>query len=438
MSWFKKQYRGAASVLFRGNLMPRAEEFASLAARGITLRPGKATDECQWSLHLSHPTWGEADVLAMRGFTPPPPTVVEMAPGLTAQDREEIGSAGTGLAVTNTGARQDVPLDRKGLLFFARAVMGDEGVGVADHASMLFWTRQALDDELCHGAPLDVNQLHTIHAVYGEKAPRNEDGEPVAEWVHTHGLAELGGWDFDVLRPSAACLESSLPELMRALAFASLEGIVKPGAVLRLSSLGGVRFIDAAEFQRSGLGMDILVREGGNDHTDRRVIVCEPAKKGLLGIRARTPLGASLFRLDDYEGILIAFSDEATDLMARRARDTIGVFASFLDEFADLHLPALVKLGLETSDGGREHPWFLVERVAGGMVHGTCANEPFDIPNLHEGDQGAWPAELASDWTIQSPVGTLTPRSMRAAADIRANREQIARFMREHQNEFDA
>ena len=59
-----------------------------------------------------------------------------------------------------------------------------------------------LDEELLHeGADLDAESLFVAHSIFDEEQ-RDADGEPRAYWLHTHGLAELGTLDFDILRPS--------------------------------------------------------------------------------------------------------------------------------------------------------------------------------------------------------------------------------------------
>src|SRR5207248_2514776 len=144
-NWRHKKTTCAGSVLFRGSVAPRADEFTHLERRGFAIvaaEPGRAA---HWALRISHPELGEADVVCLP---------------------------------------------------------------------------EALDDELCHDADLDIESLYTLHAVTGDEA-----GDEAVIWLHSHGLAEIGLFDFDVLRPSEDLLGRGR-DALRAVAFAILDGAV--------------------------------------------------------------------------------------------------------------------------------------------------------------------------------------------------------------------
>ena len=427
--WFERKMDQAASVLFRGNVLPRAEEFASIPGVEV-LASTDRNPRALWSLKLRHPKWGEATLMALPDMPVPPSVLVEIAAGLSEGEREDVAAGTQALALVTEGRFKSVLRDRKAMLFFGRAVMGDEGVGVVDHMAEKMWSREKLDDELAHDADLDVSQVFTVHAVSdGEE----EDGTPIVPWVHTHGLGPLGGFDFDILAPSAALVESGAWDMIRALAYAVLDGSIKPDSQnIEIIRNAPMSFVEVGEFHRLAAEEYTSLRENDEMHNSNRSVICEPRKKSLLGIGgAKRPRPSRFFQRDNFDGIIIAFTDTATELMEKRARATVGVLRGLLEEFKELELPAMVKLGLKTNAGPREHPWFSVVEIDDTHVTGVCENDPHDIPNLVRGQQGRWELHCLSDWMLMSPAGTIQPHDFSGARRIRENYDEVLRIMQE-------
>jgi len=199
--WLKKDIECAGSVLFRGNLSPRMEEFGFLETLGIMISPGPAKD-ARWSLSLSHPDWGKAHLMCLKDIPPPDALTIDYSAGISDQEKEVAKSAGNSVQIVCPAEKKHVLRDRKRFLHYLGAVMGDDGVGAMDHLSMQMWSRAKLDDELMHDADVDVDALYTVHAV-------TADGE-TCSWLHSHGLAEIGAYDFDVVHPSRSAGESEI------------------------------------------------------------------------------------------------------------------------------------------------------------------------------------------------------------------------------------
>ena len=125
-----------------------------------------------------------------------------------------------------------------------------------DTASQLPWSRDALADELSHDADLDVEALYCLHAVFGDDVDK-------PGWLHTHGLAELGVFDVDVVTPHPE-FAAQCGEMLRAISSMVLLGEVaddqdrfvfgKPG--------GEARFVPAGRFMRDA---DPTLRRTGLD-----------------------------------------------------------------------------------------------------------------------------------------------------------------------------
>ncbi|MBX3364808.1 MAG: DUF4026 domain-containing protein [Phycisphaeraceae bacterium] len=423
----------AASVLFRGSTLPDAREFAALPGVEVTVFPGKQPDAL-WSLRLRHPKWGEATLMALDDLPPPPPEFVEIASALSQGEREVVESGTQPLALTTEGRFSSVLRDRKAMLYFGRAVMGDRGVGVVDHLSQIVWSREKLDDELAHDADLDVSQIFSVHAVMdGDEEEESE----VVSWLHTHGLAQIGGFDFDILAPSAEMVDSGADDIIRCLAYAVLEGAVKPDSEkIELVYEAPMRFVEVGEFHRLAAEEYTSLREHDEEHNSNRSVICEPLKKRIGGLGGlKRPRPSRFFQRESYEGIVLCFSDTATGLMEQRARATVGVLRGLMEEFAELQFPVLAKLGLATRNDSREHAWFAVSRLTDDAIEGTCENDLHDVEGVERGQQGRWPLEILSDWMMLTPAGSIQPHRLSAARVVREHYDEIREILESQEEE---
>lgn len=422
---FKRETMAAGSVLFRGNLPPRPQEFDYLRKLGVEIRPGSDHGDAHWSLELRHKDWGDAKLVALRGAPAPPRQMLTWYAALTDEERDLAAASASSVSISVNSKKKNVLRDRKHLLRFARSIMGGDGVLVADHTSQLFWSRSMLDDELAHDADLDITAIYCVHAV-GANEPPAEGEEPTIEWLHTHGLAELGAFDFDILAPSPAVCGTSGEDLQRALAYAIVEGTVKVStASFNLALPGGVvSLVPVGEFNQSGHADDLALRTMDKDHSEKRSVICEP--RGKLSSFLRSKVRRSRFFADfDGEDRLLQFSSAASELMSKRAQATIGVFAAAREELVPHNFPCIAKIAYPTAGGSTEHLWFNVHGVEGRSIDAELVSEPFDIPTMKAGQRGMHPVAQLSDWMIITPLGHITPRSMHALRTIRRDPESL-------------
>ena len=167
---------------------------------------------------------------------------------------------------------------RKRLIRLLGILLGENGAAAVNVTAQRVWPREQLDDELAHDAPLHIDQMYTLHAV----APERSDD---CVWLHSHGLEELGGFDFDILRPHPNHVHD-LSGIVRGAALASIEGRLHPGgAPLRLTSLElTVDAIDAQTFMQKGASDEVALR-APEEHSGNRVVLCNP-KSGLGMVQA--------------------------------------------------------------------------------------------------------------------------------------------------------
>jgi hypothetical protein len=312
--------------------------------------------------------------------------------------------------------------DRKNLFRFMHAVMSDDAVVAGDANSMLFWSPAALDDEVKMKAELDVDALYCIHAVH-------EDGPP--HWLHTHGLAEVGGFDVDILGPSES-IANGCGDLFRAMAYAILDGDLKPDTdKVHLAHPGGVvRMVPVPEFHAKAAAEDQQFRDDDDSHRQNRSVVCDPGG-GLLG-KFKKLRRSSFLAEADTDQMVVLFSKAATEAMSARARATVGTLASLMEELAEFELPVLAKIGYEQDGGdGGEHMWFSVHGIEGDSIDATLESSPFHIERMKKGDRGLHAVERLTEWSIMSPFGRITPDSLTPLRRIREDKDAFRRMMKE-------
>lgn len=430
--WLKKKTPIVGTVLFRGGLPPKADDFEHLAADSISVTRTKVAEGGpHWELKLRHPKWGEANVFCPRDQVSlrVPRIAIEYSYGLTPSEKETILQGESTVLLCMDSKGENMLHDRKLALRFLRSVMGPDGLAAGDMGAERFWSRDALDEELVHDADLDISQLYTLHVVAGNGDGESDDAAPC--WLHSHGLDKAGGFDFDIVRPCEDTVGRGLDGL-RALAFAILEGkasssiarydLGQPGATIRL--------VKAADFQRLAAPEDAELRDA-EGHEDNRAVLCEPAG-GLFGRFSRRVKPSKFFSRPMPDEVMFNFSTEASELMARRARGTYSLLRQLRDELAEFEFPTLVKLGYRTDGGGendKEHLWFSVHECLDDCLDATLENQPFAIERMKQGQRGQHPLELMSDWTIFTPAGQINPRFLHPVRMLRAHKDELLAMM---------
>ena len=245
------------------------------------------------------------------------------------------------LTVRVPAARKHALHDRKILLRWLDLLLGVDGVVAVDLLSQLPWPRQALADELAHDADVDIEALYTIHLIHDGAAER-----PVASWLHTHGLADLGAFDLDIVAPHPAFTEQC-GELFRAVALQALDGTIQPDTDrFTFGHPGGdARLVPADRFMREA-GAPFATFRDAPDHVDRRAVLCEPSSRGFLGFGRGDGIRPLRFaQRPPPDRFVSVQSEAASELMAERARLTLGVLEARWREFAEFEVVPLVKLG---------------------------------------------------------------------------------------------
>lgn len=426
LSWFARDVQFAGSAFFRGTFPLRAENFEHLKGLGVEITAAEPSENAMWSLQLRHPEWGQAMLACIREMPMPPHILIEWDSQLIPGEVEEIKACGTSVQLMYEGKQRNVLRDRKNALLYLHAILGEEGVAALDHVAQRFWHRDALALEAAHPAELDVEGIMTFHAV------SDEEGSPT--WLHSHGLGEIGFLDFDIVRPSETLLEEG-QDLLRCVAFGLLEGSLKPGG--SFEPIGGkpkIMAVTAGEFMEKAAPDDAGLRDDPDgSHLEKRVVLCDPKAGGLRSLFSSRPKPSSVLSEPFPESGLIHFSKESTELMAARAKATLGFFSGIAEELKEFEGRALIKLGYAvdgSEEDGSEHLWFDYHGMVDGQIDATLINEPFRIERLKAGQRGVHDPALLTDWSIFTPIGNITPRSSRGLRFIRQNKDAIRQAMK--------
>ncbi len=401
-----------ASVHYRGNLSPRAEEYEFLRRQGFEITPASAGSEAHWRLTLRHPQTGEAELLAPKAAIPLHREWIQMCASLTQREKDELASGGTGVSVRLRSKKGSVLRDRKNLFKIVHAVMGDDAVGMADHGSELFWSRAGLADELSLPGDPDVSVLYCIHAVVPDTEEARADEGATPYWLHTHGLEGIGAFDYEILRPSPGLAEHC-EDALRCLAYFAVEGEARVDtprlefASAMSGGSGAVRCVPVKEFHQRASDADRRLHDL-ETHGGKRAVLCECSG---LGTRLFGTVRPSRFlsRVDP-DGIVLHFSKAASEAMATKARATVKSFAALREELREFEAVAVAKFGypMDHDPGSQEHLWFEVHDVREATMDATLVNQPHGIARMSPGDRGEHPIERLTEWTLITPMGKIS------------------------------
>jgi hypothetical protein len=90
-------------IMYRGTLMPRAEEYAFLLKQGLDVKLAKTPAESSsWTLNLRHKDWGEARLKSMPGTGPIPREIMGYSINLTEREKAAAAAGGVAVGITLT------------------------------------------------------------------------------------------------------------------------------------------------------------------------------------------------------------------------------------------------------------------------------------------------------------------------------------------------
>ena len=118
---------------------------------------------------------------------------------------------------------------------------------------------------------------------------------------------------------------------------------------------------------------------------------------------------------------LMFLSTEETVRMSDLARERFSYVERMLKKKQEGNedITIIIKLGLETIDEegnldstNLEHIWFEAISMEGDSFKAVLTQEPYHIPDLHEGDKGTYSINYVSDWVIYTEESVITPETV--------------------------
>lgn len=294
--------------------------------------------------------------------------------------------------------------------------MAPLAAGVVDHSSCVARPMGWLEEAAASPVPPHPQTLWTIHAVW--------EGERT--WLHTHGMDRCGLLELDMVdipREDAG----EMAQLLNTAASLMLDnGVPDPDEHFYVGQNMPIVWLPVEKALET-LG---AVSNGGMDERDEIHL----GERGLLLTKEEGKIWGhnygSLMRyremMDDHP--LLYVSDLETARRTALAEARLDRFLGLWRRHQELSwLQFIVKLGMTTTQGGREHIWFFLKDADAERLHATCMNKPYDVPALHEGHTGWHPRGLLSDWMVLGPLGQIGPERILQLESFLADPENVAR-----------
>ncbi len=263
------------------------------------------------------------------------------------------------------------------------------------------WVKMTAKSDILPGS----NDLFMVQAV------SDKDG---SVWLHTHGLCRCGLTELEILNSDkenynnhyhllttfASYLLDKNNEFIvgKSSAYIGVLSNRQPVVVTALSWVDGLK-----EYEKLALGNAKDRQEGHNSKTSIVFVYkSEQDEKN-----------RKLSKVTEYNTLLqnnpiFFISNEETARMKALAMERFD----FVKEAASKkENKIIVKLGLRTDDSEDdfEHIWFELIEFEGDKFKAKLIQEPYRVPNIHEGDEGWYTVNDVTDWTIYTPEFSVIP-----------------------------
>jgi len=260
------------------------------------------------------------------------------------------------------------------------------------------------------------SSLYTVQAVYDE----NE------VWLHTHGLCRCNLHEIEILDSNKKDYEAHY-SLLSNYASRMIDGNysnedeeeIQLGIFYDRSPIVATskKWIDALKYYPNvTLGGLEDRKESHNSKTN--IIFLYENEEDYNNNIVSLP---SKFTEKFVNNPMFFLSKEETARMSDLARERFSYVERMLKKKQESNedITIIIKLGLETIDEegnldseNREHIWFEALSMEGDNFKARLNQEPYNIPNLHEVDEGTYSIDYVSDWRIHTEKGAITPETV--------------------------
>ena len=249
-----------------------------------------------------------------------------------------------------------------------------------------------------------ARDLFTVQAVQGKHDK---------VWLHTHGLCRCHTTELEILESDKKHYEQHYNLLSTyAMYLIDKSGLDDPrynGAYIGRLINGYPVVVTCApwtdgilEYKKAKLG-NIKDRENGHN-TRTSIVFLYTSEEEEKNHKLRL---VSLYDELWGENPIFFFSDEETNRMRDLARERISYVK---ESFKDKENAILIKIGLPLKEEGRfEHIWFELLEIKGNKFKCKLTQEPYDIPDMHTGDEDWYTLDDMTDWIIYTKDFAVSP-----------------------------
>ena len=246
--------------------------------------------------------------------------------------------------------------------------------------------------------------LFTVQAVAG-------DNKEV--WLHTHGLCRCGIPELEILNSDEANYQNHY-NLISTYAMHLLDkknelpnfevgcfiGRLINGYPVVATSRSWTTGIK--EYKHLKLG-NLKDRKGGHNTKTNIIFLYKSEEDENKQVLSKVSIYDKLWG----ENPLFFFSDEETFRMKALA---IERFDYVKEAFKNKDNAIIIKVGLPLKEKGKfEHIWFELLEIKGKKFKAKLTQEPYDVPNMHTGDEAWYTVDDITDWIIYTRTFSVNP-----------------------------
>ena len=279
-------------------------------------------------------------------------------------------------------------------------------LGIMDESAEKFmsaaWAIMAANSKVTPGP----NNLYTVQAVSGE------NGEV---WLHTHGLCRCGLTELEILESDRENYNNHYHLISTYASYLiDKKGDFNPqvdSAYIGVLSNRQPIVVTCVPWTKGLQEYKKLTLGGVNDRKD-----AHNSKTSLLFIYKsesdeKQHLLSKVSEYNDLwgENPIFFISDEET---ARMKELAIERFNFVKEQFTKEANKIIIKIGIPVDEGDNlEHIWFELIELNGERFKAKLTQEPYNVRNMHEGDEAWYCVDDITDWIIYTPDFTVTPSS---------------------------
>ncbi len=320
----------------------------------------------------------------------------------TEEEKKNLMNAKASLTIFmkfNQNAKKSYHLQLKLALAMVPNMLGimDES---AEKMLPTAWVKMTANSKILPGA----NTLYNVQAV------SNDEGET---WLHTHGLCRCGLTELEILKSDQknynnhynliSTLASYLLDKKEEYQGSAYIGLLvnrQPVVATYVSWTQGLK-----EYQQLKLG-NIEDRQNGHNSKTSIIFLYKNEKDE----KNKTLTEVSEFNDLWGENPIFFISNEETERMKQLA---IEKFDYVKKAFQNKENNIIIKIGLPIdNENNFEHIWFELIELNEDQFKAKLLQEPYDVKDIHEGDERTFTVNDITNWLIYTPSFTIQPESV--------------------------